>query len=69
METVYSDHAKNRMKQRGIEEWEVEHLLKNPSYIKKSIEGKKEFVGEIRNRKVKIITIQEENYIKIITVI
>lgn len=69
MEIIYSDHAKKRMKERGIEDWEVEHLLKHPSYIKKSLEGKKEFVGEIKNRKVKIISIQEENYIKIITVI
>jgi len=69
MEIVYSNHAKRRMKERGFEEWEIEHLLKHPSYIKKSSEGKKEFAGEIRNRKVKIISIQEENYIKIITVI
>jgi len=69
MDIVYSDHAKKRMKQRGIEEWEIEHLLKHPSYIKRSFEGRKEAVGEIRNRKVKIVFIEIENYIRIITVI
>jgi len=69
MKIIYSDHAKKRMKQRGIEEWEIEHILKYPSYIKKSFERKKEAVGEMRNRKIKIIFIELENYIKIITVI
>ena len=69
MTLVYSDHAKKRMKQRGIEEWEIEHLLKHPSYIRKALDGRHEAVGEIRNRKVKIVSIKEENYIKIVTVI
>ena len=69
MKIIYSVHAKKRMKQRGIEDWEIEHILKYPSYIKKSFEGRKEAVGEIRNRKIKIIFIELESYIKIITVI
>ena len=69
MKITYSDHAKRRMKQRGVEEWEVEHLLKHPSYIKKNFEGKKEAIGNIRNRFVKIVFIEEEKYIKIITVV
>ena len=69
MKIIYSDHTKKRMKQRGIEEWEIEHILKFSSYTKKSFEGRKEAVGEMRNRKIKIIFIELENYIKIITVI
>ena len=69
MKIVYSDHAKKRMKQRNIEDWEIEHVLKFPSYKKKSFEGRKEAFGEIKNRKIKIIFIELENYIKIITVI
>ncbi len=57
------------MKLRGIEEFEVEHTLKYPSYIKKSSENKREAVGELKNREIKIVFIKEENYIKIITVI
>ena len=69
MKIIYSDHAKKRMKQRGIEEWEIEHLIKHPSYIRKTFEERKEAIGEIRNRKIKIVFINEENYIKIITII
>lgn len=69
MKIVYSDHARRRMKQRGIEEWEVEHILKHPHYIKKSFDEKREAVGELRNRYIKIVFLKEENYIKVITVI
>ena len=68
MNIIYSDHAKRRMKERGIEDWEIEHLLKHPSYIKKSSEGRREAVGESKNRKIKIVFIREDNYIKIISV-
>ena len=69
MEIIYSDHAKKRMRQRGITELEIEHILKHPYYIKKSFEGTKEGVGEINNRIIKIKFVEIENYIKIITVI
>ena len=47
MKVIYSDHAKMRMILRGIEEWEVEHILKFPSYLRKSFEGRKEAVGKL----------------------
>lgn len=68
MKIVYSEHAIKRMKQRGITELEIEHILKHSFYIKKSFEGTKEAVGEINNRLVKIKFIEIENYIKIVTV-
>ncbi len=45
MDIVYSDHAKKRMKRRGIEDWEVEHVLKHPIYVKKSFEVGKRLLG------------------------
>lgn len=69
MEIIYSDHAKKRMKQRGVEDWEIEHILKHPSFIIKSFEGRKIAVGEIKNRKLGIIYLEEESYIKVISVI
>lgn len=69
MNVVYSDHAKKRMQQRGIDKWEVEHILKSPSYVKKSFEGRKIAVGELRNRTIEIVYIDLENYKKIITII
>ena len=68
MEIVYSEHAKKRMKQRGITELEIDHILKHPFYIKKSFEGTKEAVGKVENRLIKIKFIEIENYIKIITI-
>lgn len=68
MKILYSEHAKKRMKQRGVTEIEIEHVLRHPSYIKKSFEGTREALGEINNRQIKIKFIEIESYIKIITV-
>ena len=65
---IYSNHAKKRIKERGIEEWEIEQILKHPLYTKKSFENRKVVVGETKNKKLKIIFIEEENYIKVISV-
>ena len=66
---IYPRYAKNRMKQRGISELEVEHVLEFPMYVKKSVGGRKEAVGEVRkNQFIKVVYIETESYIKIITV-
>ena len=41
MKIDYSDHAKKRMKQRGVTELEIEHILEHPDYIKKTFEGRR----------------------------
>ena len=69
MKIDYSDHAKKRMKRRGITELEIEYILEHPDYIKKSFEGRKEASGRIKNRLIKVEFIEIENYIRIITVI
>jgi|TARA_Y100000310_G_scaffold182131_1_gene182181 uncharacterized DUF497 family protein len=69
MKTVYSDHALKRMKQRGITELEIQHVLSHPSYVKKSFEGRKEAVGNIQNRTIKVVFFETENYIKVVTLI
>lgn len=69
MEIIYSDHAKRRLKQRGITHLEVEFILNHPNYVKKSFEGRKEALGKVKNRNLKVIFIEKEKYIKIITVI
>ena len=68
MKILFTDHAKKRIKERGIEDWEIEHLLKHPSYIKKSFDERRIAVGEIKNRKLKIVYTEEESYIKVISV-
>lgn len=67
MNIIYSDHATRRMRQRGITELEVEHILTYPMYVKKTFEGKKEAVGTVKNRTIKIVFTETENYLKIIT--
>ena len=68
MKIVYSDHAKKRMMQRGITELEVINVLQSPHYIKKSFEGRKEALGNVKNKTITVIYIEIENYIKIITI-
>ena len=72
MHIVYIDHAKKRMKERGLSETEVEHVLAFPSYAKKSVFGRWEAAGQVNERQIKVIfekeKFEKENYIKIITV-
>ncbi len=68
MKIIFSDHAKKRMRERGIENWEIEHLLKHPSYTKKSFDKRRIVVGEIKDRKLKIVYTEEESYLKVISV-
>ncbi len=69
MKLIYSEHAKKRMRQRGITELEIEHILAFPVYIRKSFDERKEAVGEVKRRLIKVEFIEVENYIRIITVI
>jgi len=69
MQISYSEHAKKRMNQRGITSLEIEQVLSQPAYIKKSFEGRKEAVGIIKSREIKVKFIETENNINIITII
>jgi len=69
MRVVYSDHALKRMKQRGLTELQVEHILEYPSYVRKSFEGRKEAVGLLEHRIIKVVFVEIENYLKIVTII
>jgi uncharacterized DUF497 family protein len=69
MKIVYSEHALKRLKQRGITELEVNHVILYPQYVKKSFEGRKSAVGEINKRQIKVVFVEKENYLKVITII
>lgn len=56
------------MKQRGISELEIQHILEHPAYTKKTIEGRKEAVGNVQNRTITVIYFETETYLKVITV-
>ena len=65
----YTDHAIKRMKQRGITELEIEQILLYPAYVKKTYLGRKEAIGTIKNRTIKIVFEEVENYIRVRSVI
>lgn len=68
MQIIYSEHAQKRMRQRGIIELEIEHILKYPIMVRNSTDNKKVAIGEIRNKVIKVVFIYKENYIKIVTI-
>ncbi len=65
---MHTDHAEKRMKQRGITMLEVEHVLTYPKKVQNLPDGKKRVLGTVNNREIVILSIDEENYIKVITV-
>lgn len=70
MRIFYSEHAKIRIKQRGISRLEVQHVLEYPHIIKKSYDKRLEAIGKIKNRDIKIIyRLKKPNVIKVITVL
>ncbi len=68
MQIAYTDHAKKRMRQRGITMLEVEHALTYPTSAQKGPDGKRRILGMVNNREVIVLFTDEENYIKVITV-
>lgn len=68
MKIVYSDHAQQRMKQRGITSLEIEFVLNHPDYIKKSCDVK-EAVGHVKDKYIKIAFEEMENYIRVISIL
>lgn len=69
MKVIYSDHAKKRLRQRGITSLEVEFVLNHPKYIKKSFDGRKIAAGIVNNRNIKVVFTERKNYITVITII
>lgn len=69
MYIFYSNHAKQRLVQRGISRLEIEFILRHPKRIIKSKDNRMIAYGITNNRPIKIVFIEKEKYIKIITVI
>ncbi len=65
---IYSDHAKERMGQRGITELEIEHILKYAKYIIKTKNKRKIAMGEVDGKPIKVIFLEKENYKRVITI-
>ncbi|MBS3137606.1 DUF4258 domain-containing protein [Candidatus Woesearchaeota archaeon] len=65
----FSNHAIIRMKQRGISDIHILYVLQHPIHIKKYDDDVMEAEAIVDSRSIKIIFTQNENFIKIITVI
>ena len=62
-----TQHAKERMKERGISEIEIESAISDPEIIHPGIRGDINVTKTINNRKIKVSYIIERNMKKIIT--
>ena len=69
MEIVYSEHARKRMRQRGITSLEVVFVLHHSFRVQKTYNGKQIAIGELNSRTIKVVYIEKEKYLKIITVL
>lgn len=70
MDLVYSEHAKQRMRQRGITHLHVIHILQFPECtIKNTKQGVTTVIGTVQARRMRIIYTEQEKYLKIITII
>jgi hypothetical protein len=64
---VYTQHAKDRMLERGIKKEWIEEAIKNPDEIKKGKENKRIVVKAINNKKINVVYPTEKYSYIIIT--
>lgn len=67
MNIILTKHAKERMKKRGILDFEIIEALNKPSQIKRK-NGKIFFSKIIERGTIEVCTIKKENNIKILTI-
>jgi len=67
MKSVFSNHAKKRLKERNIKGSEVSEVINFPEYTLKR-GGEIEAYKKINGKTLKVVYIRKENYIKVITV-
>ena len=66
MRIVFTEHAKERIKKRGISEDEVTNTIKHPEKVEKK-HGKYYARKNIGRGKIEVVY-EKENYIKVVTV-
>ena len=66
MKLIFSFHAKKRLKERNINERDVQEVIELPEYTLKR--GKEiEAYKKIKDKMMKVVYVRKENYIKVIT--
>ncbi len=64
-----TNHAKERMKERGITEEEIEEVLKDPEYSYPGARGEKNLVKTIERKKIRVVYRESPRRKIIITVL
>ena len=65
---AFSDHAKLRMKQKGMSRLEIVYVLQYAYHVIKTRKGRKVAIGGINNRTIKVVFVETKKHIKIITI-
>lgn len=66
---ILTNHAKERMKERGITEKEIEEVLKDPEYSYPEARGEKNLVKTINRKKIRVVYRESPRRKIIITVL
>ncbi len=66
---VLTNHAKKRMKERGITEKEIKKVLKNPDYSYPGAKGEKNLIKKINGKKIRVVYRESPRRKIIITVL
>lgn len=67
-EIIFTNHAERRRKQRGITPIDIAFIIAIHKSKKIRADGKTEIIGVAYARTIKVVYIEEENYLKIITI-
>ncbi|MBI3412550.1 MAG: DUF4258 domain-containing protein [Candidatus Aenigmarchaeota archaeon] len=65
---IFSGHANDRRKARGISFAEIEATINYPDYLKTGQTGRKVAVKDVRGRSITVVFAEEESYLIVITV-
>jgi len=64
---VFSDHAKKRLLERDINEESVKFVVENPDYTLNRFEDEIEAIKKMNGKSLKVVYVERENFIKVIT--
>lgn len=65
---IFSRHADERRKERGLSIAEIEATVNYPDYLKTDSAGKKVAVKHVKGRLITVVFVEEETYLIVITV-
>tara|TARA_Y100000310_G_scaffold158738_1_gene158173 strand:- start:1756 stop:1968 length:213 start_codon:yes stop_codon:yes gene_type:complete len=65
---IFSDHAEKRRKQRGLSPLDIGEAIDNAKERYKQKDGTTKARGKNKGRKITLIYLRKENYIRIVTI-